>query len=1295
MSGFEIKDRRGMGRTPSGLYVANDADVARMRAAGMTLPVNPVRARLTAKQVVSDIGEARSSRESAANIANRAIAAEMRRKANANGQRTAANMQMVLPKMRQPLSSLMDKGIPFNTQDADELIELRRWCRVFYATHDLVPLLVDIYSTFPVQGLEFKSKDPKIDEFYTDMFMNELNYEDFLPNGLMREYYTVGEVNAFSHFNEELGTWGSEEILDPDTLRVSNSLFVEEERVQWLVKDLVDSLREASDPTTESPSERLERQYQYRMLIQHYPSIVKAAMQDDGLDMSNALVSRMVNKATWTDTRGTPIMLRSFRTLMLEESLHAAEDAICVPAGTPVLTETGVSCIEDIRAGDRVLTHRGRYREVVRPMARQADEPGVTIRWWYDRPLTLTGEHPVYVRRPINRPSRYHMHEHREWSEGFIPAREVQTYDQVLHPSSPDSGKEYVSIWEHLDQSEWVTYDPADEALGLSGHAFYQAAQGQSRRAMVRAIHKHVVGHAAPGDVIRGAWMNHTTRPYLSTEFKLTEDFLWLIGLHVADGCADHKSVRITLGEGETHLADRAIRVFRDVFGVQARLSHMGHRSDGSSIKAISVQVHNIVLAKFFRAMCGAKDTKRFPSWAFGLTERQGAAMAEGWLDGDGCTDEVRTLGTSAYRHLQESAAWLIRRAGGVTSVFSGQAEVRKGWTGGSVTTVKTPRRASPAEQGGYWAEVRSVDHHQVTETVYNLEVDEDHSYCAPIAVHNCDRLYAPMILATLGIENMGDGQPWIPDQAALDELRDDIQAALAGDFKVITHNMGLQITSVFGRESVPNLSNDYDRCDAKVMQAWGIGQSLIMGGTGGGGTYASSAINREVCEQLMKNAQDKAKAHLKKRMEIIAEAQEHYDYELKGGVRKPIYREVEQYNEETGEKEIVRVPKLLTPEPNFATLNLRDESTERAFITQLKQLGVPISDGFLALNVQVDFTQELEKQAEESYAKGLAQSQAMDKLQKRLDADGLPYPAELVQFLSATLTLRQQLAQTETLDTQNKMMDQQMAQASPAGQLGLLPGTTMQPLAGAGMMQALGADPTQAGLPPGQGGDVDPAAAQQSAAGLADGAMSQAEPVTDPSAGGGMQMAASFHGPEMRGPQMAPPGGAAPDPLPEIPGGDMEVARNRSLNRPPESDEQRGTMPKVSRIVVADKKNLEDLMLFTGNTDLKIGDRVELERDPMAVEVGPSSYRHSHKVSRERVKQAIRRREILAMGNPTVAQLVIDPDFWFTVQMGAYQGQVIADWPEIQAGGAPESRKILEEAVEQYEEITGTEPQW
>jgi hypothetical protein len=794
---FSISDRRG--RTASGIYVGNPTtEMHRLRQAGYTLPNSPVQARIEARRVADT-----ATAGSLADSTNKAIAAQMRRSRmgsmrGATGGssaliRTGSNTQMAMPKVRQPMGSLADKGIPFNVQDPKELIELRRWCRLFYSTHDLVPLLIDIYAKFPVVGLEFQSKDPKIQEFYEQMFMQDLNYAEFLPEGLGREYFTVGEVTSLAHFNESLGIWSSEEILNPDMVRVSKSLFVGQERVQLLVKDLVDSLRTGPQGSTsgeESPSEKLERTWEYQQLVKHYPEIVKAAAQDDGLDISDALCSRLVNKSSWWDLRGTPHLLRSFRTLMMEESLHAAQDAVA-------------------------------------------------------------------------------------------------------------------------------------------------------------------------------------------------------------------------------------------------------------------------------------------------------------------------------------------------------------------------------------------------------------------------DRLYAPLILATMGIENMGDGEPWIPDQGELDDLRDDMQNALSADFKLMVHNFGVNIQSVFGREQVPRFDTDYDRIDAKLLQAWGIGQALIAGGSGAGGAYASSALNREVCEQLMLTFQKKVHRHIMKRAEVIAEAQEHYDFELKGGVRRPIYREIVQYNEETGEEEIVRVPKLLLPEVKFATLNLRDEAQERAFIAQLKQMGVPVSDGSLAVNIPIEFDQELEKQAEETVAKGLAKAQAMDKLQKMCDAQGIPYPDDLVAALSATLQLRQGLAQTEMVEGQAEMQEQQMKAMSPAGQMGLIPGV--------------------AALPP-------PPEGQQKAAST--------------------------------GPHGSPPFASGP-------GGVQEVAEEtppelpRNRQRPAESDEQRGSMPKKSKF-----------------------------------EQGPSSYGKAMRANTNRVEQAVRRREAVARG-VSVSDLVNDPESYFLTNMGGYEAQIRADWPEIQAGGAPDSRKLLEELVEQYEEVTGITPRW
>jgi hypothetical protein len=388
------------------------------------------------------------------------------------------------------------------------------------------------------------------------------------------------------------------------------------------------------------------------------------------------------------------------------------------------------------------------------------------------------------------------------------------------------------------------------------------------------------------------------------------------------------------------------------------------------------------------------------------------------------------------------------------------------------------------------------------------------------------------------------------------------------------------------------------------------------------------------VCEQLMMGFQKKIIRHMKKRMDIIAEAQEHYDYELKGGRRIPLYREV-VIEEENGEKHIERMPKLLYPEVHFATLNLRDEATERQFFMTLKGAGVPVSDKFLAVNVNIDFEQELEREAQETVDKAMAKAQAWKVVQDKCDLEGLPYPEELVAHLNATLTLRQGLAATKQQEDMAKMADQQAKAASPAGQMGAMPGTS--PMAGA------------PGNAPGGGAPPDGAGP--------DDMSSQAAPPQGSGPSGGMD-------PE------APQGGGDPS---------ADPARNRS--RPPESDEMSGGAPRAA----------------SNSPAARWAERVHRDRSPSKFEIGPSSVGHTHRVSQAEVEAAIARREMLARhsGTPMVSQLVKDPEFYRLCNAAGDRAQIQADWPEIRNGGAEESRHILEDLVSQYEEITGKAPIW
>ncbi|QIG58303.1 portal protein [Gordonia phage Skog] len=857
-----------------------DSEVGRLRRQGATLPSN----RYAAQAEAANMQRA---------VKNRTLTANMNRQRLAAHTRQATNLQIAMPKIRQPLGSLADKGIPFNVEDDNELKEIRRWARLFYSTHDLIPLLIDIYSKFPIVGLELQSKDPLIQTFYEDMFFgDDLNYMEFLPDAFGREYFTSGEVTSLAHFNESLGVWSSEEILNPDMIRVTKSMFVQRERVQLMVKEMVDALRQGpeglggtGDNVEETPSERLQRTEDFAELARHYPELVQAAAQNDGLDISEALISRVVNRTSPWALRGTPHLLRSFRTLMSEESLNAAQDAVA-------------------------------------------------------------------------------------------------------------------------------------------------------------------------------------------------------------------------------------------------------------------------------------------------------------------------------------------------------------------------------------------------------------------------DRLYSPMILATLGIPDVGDGEPWIPSTEELEDMRNDMQAAFASDFRFVAHNFGLKIESVFGRESVPNLDNDFSRIDAKLMQAWGIGEALISGGTSG--PYASSALNREFVTQMMVGFQNALKRHILKRAAVVAEAQQHFDYDLKGGLRVPIYREIVEYDEETGKEYIRKVPKLLLPEVSFSTLNLRDEAQERAFIAQLKAMGVPISDKKLAVNVDVDFEQELERQSEESVAKMMATAQAMRKTQIMCDAQNLPYPPELAQHLNATLQLRQMKDQTEMADAekdvavaQSEMQLDQMEAMEAQGGMGMMP-----PGAGA------------PGAPP--GGDPN----AMGDAGVSDGDPSvnppQAAGPGAPGPGGGtagdvndqMMRAAATH---IQGPQAKPPSADGPsgsDPMEEVPAPEkppvaIEVPRNRT--RPAESDSMRGHQPKAMRLHAVDEVDemAPDPGYIDGIFDVHSAYRMS------QVTKGPSSYGTRHTVAPEEVQRQVQRLEAVQRHvpkrHPKVEELVQDPSFYKATNMSNYEGQIKADWPEILAGGskAQESKSVLDGMLELYYQMYGVEPSW
>jgi hypothetical protein len=569
-----------------------DQELLRLKNQNLVLPKNPLRAAMSAQEMYG-MASSRSLEKDLSRVSggdNEATLKTIRENTRLSRAMRTSRMNKVggsdtfsaIPRFYDPMEYWDLSGLPWNMADEGHRHKLHKWMRLYYMTHYLVPILVDIFTRFPLSGMYLQSKDDQLTSFYEDIFLGQLNYPEFLVS-LGREYWTIGEAFPLASFNEHLGTWEREELINPEDVIIENYPLLGSKQMKIVPPEYLKRLARTKNPNDE-----------YKMLVQHYGDLIPFLERSEAFPVSDVLMKQIAFKANPWDDHGTPILLRGLRTLIHEEKLLASQDAIA-------------------------------------------------------------------------------------------------------------------------------------------------------------------------------------------------------------------------------------------------------------------------------------------------------------------------------------------------------------------------------------------------------------------------ERLYSPLILAKLGATDLGDGQgPWIPGPEDLEQFRDDMDMALSSDFRLLVHHFGLDVQSVFGREQMPDLWNDFDRIERRLMQVFGINPSLLGGGANSQ-PYASSALQAEFMNQMLRTYQDYLKQHYRERAMVIAEAHEHYDYEKKGQTRIPIFEEVVIPDPEAKDGfRIERRPKLLIPDMEMAVLDMRDEATERQFLQTLKSMGVPIADKHMMVGVNFEFKETLDRLEKEMVMKTVAQQEAKMESYKILIAKGLPIPADLQAEISA-----------------------------------------------------------------------------------------------------------------------------------------------------------------------------------------------------------------------------------------------------------------------------------------------------
>jgi hypothetical protein len=159
-------------------------------------------------------------------------------------------------------------------------------------THYLVPILIDIFTRFPLVGVELTSKDPKLTQWYEDLFFDRLDYQEFLVR-LGREYWTVGQAFPLGSFNDALGIWEREELINPEDVVLKQYPLLGTQQFEIKPPEFLRELAMKKSPTQD-----------FNTLERDWPELIPYLTKNENIPVSNVLMKQVAFKINDWDVHG-------------------------------------------------------------------------------------------------------------------------------------------------------------------------------------------------------------------------------------------------------------------------------------------------------------------------------------------------------------------------------------------------------------------------------------------------------------------------------------------------------------------------------------------------------------------------------------------------------------------------------------------------------------------------------------------------------------------------------------------------------------------------------------------------------------------------------------------------------------------------------------------------------------------------------------------------------------------------------------------------------------------------------
>lgn len=310
-------------------------------------------------------------------------------------------------------------------------------------------------------------------------------------------------------------------------------------------------------------------------------------------------------------TTGKPKGVIHFHRAILHEHMTAKwvldlqEDDVywCVPPKTIVVSNPAPCTIEQVKIGDLVLGHDGRFHPVVRLYRRKYSGPLIKVKTRYSNiPMCLTPNHEVLAAQPGKKAIK--------WK----PAGELTKKDFVLFPRIK--------------------------------------AVNDLNKLSISAILKEYL-------VKDGKLQGQGFKRKIKDKIDINNRFMRLAGYYVAEGSlgAKGRMVQFSFSKNEEKWVDDVLFLLKEIFGVKGTKIFINN--------LVEARVNSVIIAKLFSKLFGKKaPNKKLPSWCLYLPDEKISGFIKGFWRGDGDTDRDRFRFCTTSRILAYQLKLILHRLG-------------------------------------------------------------------------------------------------------------------------------------------------------------------------------------------------------------------------------------------------------------------------------------------------------------------------------------------------------------------------------------------------------------------------------------------------------------------------------------------------------------------------------------------------------------------------------------------------------------------------------------------------------